>query len=215
MGRHDMLYPVIADSGANHHMFRDKAFFHTLTPATGTVILGDGKTSVSIEGVGTVHCRIGSYNLTIPNVRYVPGLSESIYSLFLHVQTPQHGLESSYDQGLFLQFPQFKTKALIGENDIYLDMVPLDAINTDQQSSSKFITLDDSPFCHNIMQLNDEIQNETKNLDNIMRDLCQYYDRVKTKRQLGLTFLLVSVEIHLYNNNFVNLHQLVERHCYT
>jgi hypothetical protein len=38
--RHGMKFPVIADSGANYHMFRDKVFFETILPASGTVILG-------------------------------------------------------------------------------------------------------------------------------------------------------------------------------
>jgi hypothetical protein len=43
-----MAYPIIADSGANYHMFKEIEFFDSLTPTTGNVILGDGKTSLSI-----------------------------------------------------------------------------------------------------------------------------------------------------------------------
>ncbi len=49
-----MLFPVIADSGANYHMFKDREFFETISPASGTVLLGDGKTTLSIQGVGTI-----------------------------------------------------------------------------------------------------------------------------------------------------------------
>jgi hypothetical protein len=49
-----------------------------LTPASGRVILGDGTTTLDIKGVGTVRCMIGPNMLRIPNVRYVPGLAESI-----------------------------------------------------------------------------------------------------------------------------------------
>jgi hypothetical protein len=38
--RHTMQYPIIADSGANYHMFRDPVFF--------------GKTALDIQGIGTV-----------------------------------------------------------------------------------------------------------------------------------------------------------------
>jgi hypothetical protein len=58
--RHIMQYPIIADSGANFHMFKDREFFETLHPATYHVILGDGKMSLSIKGVGMVKCKIGS-----------------------------------------------------------------------------------------------------------------------------------------------------------
>jgi hypothetical protein len=52
--KHTMQYPIIADSGANYHMFRDPVFFDYITPATGSVILGDGKTALDIQGIGTV-----------------------------------------------------------------------------------------------------------------------------------------------------------------
>jgi len=78
----------------------------------------------TILGVGTVQCVIGSQILTIENVRYIPTLSESIYSLFIHVQQPNHGIHSSYDQGLFLKFQTFQTKAIIGRDDLYLDAIP-------------------------------------------------------------------------------------------
>jgi hypothetical protein len=92
--RHNMLFPVIVDSGANYHMFKDREHFETLSPASGNVLLGDGKTSLSIHGVGTVKCQIDHQILTIPNVCYIPELNESIYSLFVHIKTPNHGLQS-------------------------------------------------------------------------------------------------------------------------
>jgi len=38
--RHEMQYPIIADSGANFHMFREREFFESLNPSSGRVILG-------------------------------------------------------------------------------------------------------------------------------------------------------------------------------
>ena len=66
--RHSMQYPVIAGSGANYHMFRDRSFFEFICPAQGTVLLGDGVTALPIQGVGTVMCRVGSSILLIANV---------------------------------------------------------------------------------------------------------------------------------------------------
>jgi len=183
--RHNMLFPVITDIGANYHMLNDRSFLQTLAPATGNVLLGDGKTSLSIKGVGTVYCHIGSQVLMIPNVRYVPDLSESIYSLFLHVKTPNHGLESSYENGLFIKFPQFCTKAIIGDDGIYLDMVPADLSNMNNSSFDTTAKVDTSDFCRHTTQLNSDIQKETIHLNNILKDLRQYYASVKTKRQLG------------------------------
>lgn len=79
-----------------------------MTPTTGTVLLGDGKTRLDIEGVGTVKCFIDQHLVTLYNVRYIPHLGESVYSLFLHIKTPGHGLETTSDQGLYITFPDFK-----------------------------------------------------------------------------------------------------------
>jgi hypothetical protein len=95
-----MEFPIIADSGANYHMFRELEFFETLTPAKGKVILGDGTTILDILGIGIVQCIIDNKTLQIDNVRYVPALAESIYSLFLHIKQPYHGLQSSPETGL-------------------------------------------------------------------------------------------------------------------
>jgi len=138
--RHEMRYPVIADSRANYHMFRDRAFFEHLIPASGSVYLGDGKTSLAIQGVGTVKCMVGSHLLVIENVRFVPDLSESIYSLFQHITSPYHCLESTYEEGLFLIFPTFKTKAIVGTHDKYIDAIPLSDNITASISSHKLET---------------------------------------------------------------------------
>ncbi len=120
-----MKFPIIIDSGANFHMFKEFEFFKHITPATGKIILGDGKSSIPIQGVGTVECKIGNHSLIIENVRYVLALSESVYCLFVHTQLPNHGVYSSYEDGLFLQFPDFRTKAVIGSDELYLDALPL------------------------------------------------------------------------------------------
>jgi hypothetical protein len=102
--RHPMKYPIIADSGANYHLFKEREFFIDICITSGTVLLGDGKTVINIEGVGTVQCLIESHVVTLHNVYFIPDLGESIYSLFLHIKTPGCGLESTSDKGLFLIF---------------------------------------------------------------------------------------------------------------
>jgi hypothetical protein len=181
--RHPRSFPVIADSGANHHMFKDREYFITLQPSSGDVYLGDGKTALSIQGVGTVQCKIGSNILTLQNVRYIPTLSGSIYSLFQHVQSPGHRLESSYENGLHIIFPSFKTKAIIGRHDIYLDTEPLlSTTNSESSSSQQEIPL----VCRDITDFQQDVKVETDRLDNILHDLRRYFMDVKTKRQLGL-----------------------------
>lgn len=53
-----MRYPIIADSGANFHMFKEPEFFLSLQPASGSVILDDGQTRLDIKGIGAVKCVI-------------------------------------------------------------------------------------------------------------------------------------------------------------
>jgi len=179
--RHSMKYPIIADSGANFHMFRDRRFFTSLTPAQGCVILGDGKTKLDIHGIGTVTCLIDGHRLVIENVRYVPDLGESIYSLFIHIQTPNHGLQSSFEDGLQLVFPDFHTNAVLGLNDIYLDAVPLSALQHDDGVQEPT-----DNFCRNLKQFTTEVTQETKYLDNLLKSLRNYYKDVKSRRQLNL-----------------------------
>jgi len=182
-----LQYPIIADSGANHHMFKEREFFSHLVPTSGRVILGDGKTSLPIKGVGTVNCRIGKHVLFIPNVRWVPDLSESIYSLFLHIQSPNHSIRSSFEEGLLIFFPGFETKAIVGTHDIYLDAVPCHQNNTTVSSTvNADILQEKSSVCHHISQFQSEIDIESSKVDNILRSLRRYYNEVKTKRQLNM-----------------------------
>jgi len=184
--RHATSFPVIADSGANYHMFRDRSFFESIQPANGIVVLGDGVTSLSIQGIGTVKCRVGSNILTIPNVRYIPDLSESIYSLFQHIQTKDHRVESSYEDGLFVIFPSFKTKAIIGSDDIYLDFLPISSETLDISSDDTSLNSPSLDKCCHITETQQRSKNETSSIERLLHSLCEVYGTVKTKRQLGL-----------------------------
>jgi hypothetical protein len=186
--RHDVTFPIIADSGANYHMFKELIFFDSLVPATGRVILGDGKTSLPIQGIGTIRLLIDGNKLFVDNVRYIPNLSESIYSLFLHVKCPNHGLQSSYDHGLHISFPTFTTQAVLGEHDIYLNAVPGNTtikcpslLPPTSTSSTTAI----SSICRHIKSASSVLCTESTQRDNILTSLRQYYDDIKTKRQLN------------------------------
>lgn len=175
---------MIADSGANYYMFKEREFFETLLPTSGTVLLGDGKTTLSIKGVGTVKCKIGSNILVLHNVRYILDLSESTYSFFLHIQSANHKFESSFEDGLHIIFPDFKTKAVIGSHDIYLDVLPM-SYTPSNSEDSKSIQDMHSPICRHVTKFHAEIETETRQLDKILHNLREYYASVKTKRQLG------------------------------
>ena len=143
------------------------------------------KTTLPILGVGTVKYQIGSNFVNIPDVRYIPGLSESVYSLLIHIKIPGHGLDSSFDRGLHLTFPTFTTQAIVGSDDIYLDMKP--CVSSTTSEFKLFSTLpSDIAVCRDITQV-DKLSDDNKQLDNILRDLRSYYQDVKLKRQTGLT----------------------------
>ncbi len=109
----------MADSGTNYDVFKEREIFETLQPASGKVLLGYGE-----MGIGAIKFKIGDHILRAENVCYIPDLTESICNLFIHIQHPQHGLHSSFEKGLYIVFPEFQTKALLGTDDIYLDAIP-------------------------------------------------------------------------------------------
>jgi len=188
--RHVMQYPVIADSGANFPMFKEKEFFVKIIPANGSVLLGDGQTALPILGVGTVRCSIDNHIVDIENVHYVPLLAELVYSLFVHIQHSGHGLHSSCDKGLIITFPNFQTKTIIGNHDIYIDAVPVSdpgcAVPLMPPNDSQPDAQMEPSLCRNITQFQEEISQEMKHIDDLLRRLRQYYNEIKNKRQLGL-----------------------------
>lgn len=104
-------------------MICEKEFFSSIQPATGQVILGDGKSTLPIQGMGRVQMKTGDNTPIIPDVWYIPGLSESIYSLFLHIQTPLHGLKSSFEHRIDIIL------SILGQDDIYLDGIPASGLS--------------------------------------------------------------------------------------
>jgi hypothetical protein len=113
-----------------------------------------------------------------------------IYSLFLHICQPDHGIHSSFETGLIIQFPDFNTKALIGKNDVYIDTLPTSnntaLLDADDQPLYNVPNLDMVPFCHNIKQFQDDLHQETIYLDSLLHHPRQYYDLVRTKRQRNM-----------------------------
>jgi len=85
---------------------------------------------------------------------------------------------------LFVKFPKFQTKAIVGDNDIYLDMLPI--MTNHDSISDPVLPTSSSIFCRQVSELVSDINIETVKLDNILRDLRQYYATTKTKRQFGL-----------------------------
>jgi hypothetical protein len=91
-------------------------------------------------------------------------------------------LESSYEGGLYILFPTFKTKAIIGHHDIYLDAQPIYCSDKPEGSFPS-----PTEVFRDITDFQQNRQVETDCLDNILSDLRQYFNEVKTKRQLDFT----------------------------
>jgi hypothetical protein len=89
-------------------------------------------------------------------------------------------LESSYEGGLHIIFPELRTKANIGQHDIYLDVRPMNT--TDNPLNPEYPTT----LCRDITEFQQNVHSQTDCLDNILHDLRRYFDTVKTKCQLGL-----------------------------
>jgi hypothetical protein len=181
-----MQNPTIVDSGANYHMFNKREFFTSLVPTSGQVILGDGKTVLSIQSNGQVKCIIDDQILLINNVRFVLDLAESIYSLFLQIKQQHQGVYSSLDDGLHLKFPNFTTKTIVGNDDIYLDAQPHPS-NPDFCASTTTSLMPPSlapAYCHNTSE--SRPSENSKSPNNLLKSLRQYYSEVKTKQQLNL-----------------------------
>jgi hypothetical protein len=57
-------------------------------------------------------------------------------------------------------------------------------------------------FYRNVKQFQSEVDHETKHLDNILKSLQQYYNEVKTKRQLKLDVLAGFCKTSVLQQNF-------------
>jgi len=84
---------------------------------------------------------------------------------------------------------------MLGTDDIYLDAVSaLECYGFQNDShihpSNNDCTMNTTTtFCCNFKQFQDEVSQESKNLDNLLRNLWRYYKEVKTKLQLCLDAL--------------------------
>jgi len=120
----------------------------------------------------------------IPDVRFVPSLAENIYSLFCHIQCKDHGLHSSFSEGLYIVFPDFQTKAILGENDIYVDAIPGTSVQGLSALPPK--QLSTMSICRNMSHFENEVQKESVKVDHLLASLRCYYQDIKTKRQLNM-----------------------------
>jgi len=160
-----------------------------------------------------VRCLFGNHELCIENVRYIPSLSESIYSLFLHIWQPEHDLDSFFEGGLFLKFPTFTTKALIGRDDIYLDVVPGSHTLIAAHLPNSF-TSTSVPVCQKLSDFQTDLQSESSYLDLLLEKLREYYTTIKTKWQLNFDVPAGFRKTTQNQQNILHLKQFTPEHQY-
>jgi hypothetical protein len=120
--------------------------------------------------------KFGESILVIDNVRYIPSLTESIYSLFVHIQSPGHAVHSSFTDGLSIIFPDFESKALIGPDDIYLNASPLHSMAPISSVSDPLISSgsdynSSGDFCRHVTQFQADVSVESSKVDNLLSNL--------------------------------------------
>jgi hypothetical protein len=97
-------------------------------------------------------------------------------------------LESSFEGGLFLKFPEFSTKAIIGRGDIYLDFIPVtmsDCSSGDPPLSSVSDFSSSNTVCRKLSDFQDNLERESEYLDSLLTKLKDYYSTIQTKRRLN------------------------------
>jgi len=91
-----------------------------------------------------------------------------------------------FDTGLFLTFPTFSTKAIIGEHDIYLDPSLGHNVDLSYLQSPLASSLSSASICRALTQVDNNPNIKPTKQDHLLNQLCQYYKDIKTKRQLNL-----------------------------
>lgn len=81
-------------------------------------------------------------------------------------------------EGLYLIFPQFQTKALLGINDIYVDATP-GVTNHYQSEKSCIGNIATMSICRNMSHFQGEVQIESAKVDNLLANLHRYYKDIK------------------------------------
>lgn len=95
-------------------------------------------------------------------------------------------MESTYNQGLFIIFPSFKTKAIIGATDIYMDIKPftLDSTAIVVKVPEYYTSIPTSSSTTLPLHLN--VHHETYEQNKLLPELHHQHNMINTKRQLKL-----------------------------
>lgn len=117
-------------------------------------------------------------------------LCQTYQNLFLHIRTPNHALSSSFKDGFHIIFPTFCTKAILGIDDVYLAGIPANLEPNNPTSTNIYLPTQSHLVikvdCRPVTQIDTTASIASKKEDNLLCNLRQYYDDVKTKRRLNM-----------------------------
>ena len=124
----DKNHKIIIDSGSTADMFGEEKFFSNLhlyddsNKHDRIVILGDGSTSIFVDGIGTVDFQLNGKRIIKNNVLFVKKLADPLLSLKSHIKFSGCEMWSDSVQ-VFLQFPKGNLMANI-EDEITMEIKP-------------------------------------------------------------------------------------------
>jgi len=101
----------VVDSGAYPHMVNDKSLFVCYSPWQEDtkpifVTFADGKTQAKIQGIGSILIKIKNHTILINRVLYVPTISDNLFSVKQHCETPGTYVHVQGDKAT-IAFPTF------------------------------------------------------------------------------------------------------------
>ena len=112
----------VIDSEATHHMVFDASLLHEIFPwnppsdAQRFVHLANGQ-QVPIEGYCHISIRVEEYPILVPNVLYVPHLTNNLFSVPEHC-TFQGCTQLAMDNSMILTYPTFCLKSSLQSNKL-------------------------------------------------------------------------------------------------
>ena len=130
---------MILDSGATHHMSGNRDLFDSYSPLTSLqqVILGDGRTTTKIHGIGTIDYLVDGHRILLHNVYYVPGIVDTLYSVKQHIKF-LHCSFHAENHVMSLTYPTFTLAASVAD-EVHVTITPTPpSCNTPSNFNAKF-----------------------------------------------------------------------------
>jgi len=111
-------------------------------------------------------------------------------------------------------FPTFTSKALIGRDDIYLDVVPGSHTPVAAHLPNS-ITGTSVPVCWKLSDFQTELQSESSYLDSLLEKLREYYTTIKKKWRLNFDVPAGFQKTTQHQQNILHSKQLTAEHQFS